>query len=56
MFFYIYINIYKHTYRIYWNDLQAAVQLIQQWLTVNGKSKNLVVAQSHKAGYLSWTV
>jgi hypothetical protein len=28
---------------IYCNDLQPAVQLIQQWAAVNGKSKNLVV-------------
>lgn len=29
-----------------WNDLQATVQLIQQWLTVKRKSKNLVDTQS----------
>lgn len=32
-------------YRIYWNDLQATVQLIQQWWAMNGKSKNPVIAQ-----------
>lgn len=26
------------------------VQLIQQWLAVNGKSKNPIVAQSHEPG------
>ena len=39
----------------YWNDLQSAVQLTQQWATVNGKSKDLVVAQSHEAGCFSWS-
>ena len=38
--------------RVYWNDLQTAVQ---QRLSVNGKSKNLVVAQSHEAGCLRWS-
>lgn len=27
---------------IYWNDLQASIQLTEQWLPVNGKFKNLV--------------
>lgn len=36
---------------IYWDDVQAADQLIQQWLAVNKKSKNPVVLQSHKAGH-----
>jgi hypothetical protein len=35
-------------YKIYWNELQAAVQLTQKWPTVSGKSKNSVVSQSHK--------
>lgn len=48
-------NIYVYIKGIYWNDLQAAVQLMQQWLAVNRKSKNPVVAQSHKAGCLSWS-
>jgi hypothetical protein len=34
---------------IYCNDLQSAVQLTQQLTAVNGKSKNIVVAQSHDA-------
>jgi hypothetical protein len=38
---------------IYCNDLQFAVQLTQPWATVNGKSKNLVVAQSHEGGRFS---
>ena len=41
--------------KIYQNDLQAAVQLTQQRPVVNGKSKNLVVAQFQEAGYFSWT-
>jgi hypothetical protein len=32
-----------------WNDFQSVVQLTQQWAAVSGKSKNLVVAQSHEA-------
>jgi hypothetical protein len=32
-------------YGIYWKDLQAAAQLIQQCLAVERKPKNLVVAQ-----------
>jgi hypothetical protein len=33
----------------YWDHLQSAVQLTQQWAAVNGKSKSpRVVAQSHK--------
>ena len=32
--------------------MQAAEQLIQQWLTVNEKSRNLVPAQSHEARHL----
>jgi hypothetical protein len=31
---------------IYCDDLQSVVQLSQQWSTMNGKSKNLVVVQS----------
>jgi hypothetical protein len=34
---------------IYCNYLQPVVQLTQQWTAVNGKSKNLVVAQFHEA-------
>jgi len=33
----------------YCNNLQSAVQLTQQWAAVDGKSKDLVVAQSHEA-------
>jgi hypothetical protein len=37
---------------IYYDDLQAVVQLQN---TVNGKSKNLVVAQPHEASCFSWS-
>ena len=40
---------------INWNDCEAAEKLIQQALAVDEKSKNLVVAQSHKAECLSWS-
>ena len=40
---------------IYCDDLQSVVQLTQQWSAVNGKFKNLVVAQSHEASCLSWS-
>jgi hypothetical protein len=33
---------------IYCNDLQSVVQ---QWAVVDGKSKNLVVAQSHGVSF-----
>lgn len=36
---------------IYLNDFYVEVQ---QWLVMNGKSKHLVVAQSHKTECLSW--
>jgi hypothetical protein len=39
---------------IYCDDLQAAVQLTQQWSAVDGKSKNLVV-QSQEASCFSWS-
>ena len=39
---------------IYCDDLHSVVQLTQQWSAVNGKSKNLVVAQSHGA-CLTWS-
>jgi hypothetical protein len=41
----------------YLNDLQATVQLTQQWAAVNGGggSRNLVVAQSHEVGCFSWS-
>jgi hypothetical protein len=58
VYIYIHTHIYTHTERggkSYWNDLQAAVQLIQQWAAVTGKPKNLVAAQSHKARCLSWS-
>jgi hypothetical protein len=32
------------------NDLQFAVQLAQQWASVNGQSKNLVVFRSTRVG------
>jgi hypothetical protein len=35
--------------------LQSVVQLPQQWSAVNGKSKDLVVAQSHEASCFSWS-
>ena len=44
-----------YTKRIYLDDLQSVVQLTQQWAAVNGKSKDLAVAQSHKAGCFSWS-
>jgi len=47
--------LYMYKKGIYWNDLPAAVQLIQQCLIVNRKFKNLVFAQFHKAGCLSWS-
>lgn len=38
---------------VYIYGIQATVQLTQQWIDVNSKSKNLVVAQFHKlAGLL----
>ena len=40
---------------IYCDDLQSVVQLTQQWAAVDGKSKNLVVAQSHEASCFSWS-
>ena len=39
----------------YLNDLQTAFQLGQKWAAVNGKSKDLVVAQSHEARCFSWS-
>jgi hypothetical protein len=41
--------------RIYCDDLQSAVQLPQQWSAVNGKSKDLEVAQSHETSCFSWS-
>ena len=35
------------------DDLQSIVQQTQQWAAMEGKSKNLVVAQSHEASCLS---
>lgn len=29
---------------IYWNDLQPVVQLIQQWVPMNERSKYLIIA------------
>lgn len=46
VYMYIYIYVYIHIYWIYFNDLQDAIKLIQQWLAVHGKSKNLLVAHS----------
>jgi hypothetical protein len=37
------------------DDFQPIVQLPQQWSDVNGKSKDLVVAQSHEFGCFSWS-
>ena len=34
---------------IYYDDLQSAVPIPQQWSAMNWKAKDLVVAQSHKA-------
>lgn len=44
------ISHYVYIKGIYWNALQTAVQVIQQWLDVNGKFKNLVAARSCEAG------
>lgn len=38
-------------YGIYWKDLQAAVQITEQWPAMSRKSKNLVIAQSHQSRY-----
>jgi hypothetical protein len=35
--------------------LQSVIQLSQQWSAVNGKSKNIVVTQSHEASCFSWS-
>ena len=40
---------------IYCDDLQSVVQLTQQGAAVNGKSKNLVVAQFHEARCYGWS-
>ena len=40
---------------IYCDDFQSGVQLPQQWSAVSGKSKDLVVAQSHEASCFSWS-
>jgi hypothetical protein len=40
---------------IYCDDLKSVDQITQQWSAVNGKSKNLVVAQSHKSSCFSWS-
>lgn len=40
---------------MYCDDLQCIDKLLQQCSAVNGKSKNLVVAQSHEVGYFSWS-
>jgi len=40
---------------IYCEDLQSVVQLPQQWSAVNGKSKSLVVVQSHEVSCLNWS-
>lgn len=42
-----------HTHEIYWNDLHAATQLFQSWLSVNRKSKNSIVAQSPRLDVLA---
>ena len=44
------VYIYTHM-----NVSQAAVQLAQQWPTMNGKPKNPAVAQSTRLGHLSWS-
>jgi hypothetical protein len=43
-----------YIYMIYQNYLQATVQLIQQWLTVHGMSKNAVVARSTRLAVFSY--
>jgi hypothetical protein len=42
-----------HIKGIYCDDLQAVVQLTQQWVAVDGTAKNLVVAQSQEASCIS---
>jgi hypothetical protein len=44
-----------HIEGIYCDDLQSVVQLTQQWAVVDGKSKNLVVAQSHQGSCFRWS-
>jgi hypothetical protein len=39
----------------FWDELQSSVQLMQQWAVMNGKSKNLIVAQSLEAICFSWS-
>ena len=38
---------------IYCDDLKFVVQLTNQWSAVNGKSKNVVIAQCHGASCLT---
>jgi hypothetical protein len=40
---------------MYYDDLQSVVQLTQQWVAVNEKSKNAVVVQSREATCFSWS-
>jgi hypothetical protein len=40
---------------ICYDDLQSVSPTLQQWSAVNGKSKNLVIAQSHEASCFSWS-
>ena len=39
----------------YWDSLQSPVQLTHRWAAVDGKFKNLVVAQSHEDECFSWS-
>lgn len=39
------LSIYTYRNEIYYNYLQGVVQLIPQWLAMNGKSKNSIVVQ-----------
>lgn len=41
-------NVSLYTKGIYSNDLQSEVQLTQPWAAMDGKSKNLGVAQSRR--------
>jgi hypothetical protein len=47
---YIIYNVYIYILNNTWNNLQSAVKVTQQWPAMNGKSKNLVVAQAYEAG------
>lgn len=55
MYICVCVNIYIYIFHTYGNLLEWFTGWVQQSLTVNRKSKNLVVARSHEAGCLSWS-